>query len=209
MKQNLTAVGLQPGLLSAHPRWQWRSRRSENEGYPDLLIWLSRSQTLVPAHRGIEIRMLIWPNVWTKILHYYSRAKLLLCSTNYKIKNKLGVFHCKTQTNSCIKLVSSVWFPCKHMHQMEVLYVCYLGSTAKKNMGENHAEQKLCDIFCLVCSTCKCVHTPYMMTSWKWEGRKMQGWGMEARIAKQAGQREIVGRGEIQHRQRTRASEAG
>lgn len=37
----------------------------------------------------------------------------------------------------------------------------------------------------------------------------MQGWGMEARIAKQAGQREIVGRGEIQHRQRTRASEAG
>lgn len=37
----------------------------------------------------------------------------------------------------------------------------------------------------------------------------MQGRGMEARIAKQAGQREIVGRGEIQDRQSKRASEAG
>ena len=133
MKQNLTAVGLQPGLLSAHPRWRWRSRRSENEGYPDLLIWLSRSQTLVPAHRRTEIRMLSWPNVWTKILHYHSSAKLLLCSTNYKIKFKIGVLSwAKMQTNSCIKLASSVWFPCKHMHQMQVLYVCFLGSTAKK-----------------------------------------------------------------------------
>lgn len=49
-EQNLTVVGLLPGRLSAHPRWQWRSRHSENEGYPDLLIWLSRSQTLVPAN---------------------------------------------------------------------------------------------------------------------------------------------------------------
>lgn len=60
MEQNLTAIGLQPGRLSTHLRWQWRSRRSENEGYPDLLKWLFQSQTLVPGEKHREQRLGRW-----------------------------------------------------------------------------------------------------------------------------------------------------
>lgn len=56
-QQNLTAVSLRRGLLSARLRWQWRSHHSENEGYPFRLKWLSRSQTLVPVDGEEQIRM--------------------------------------------------------------------------------------------------------------------------------------------------------